>query len=389
LSAFATLDDTGRQVRFIQVGAGGMGRAWTRVLEASEDAELVGLVDLDLAVAREAAGLIGRPDLPVARSIAELLAHPLIVQAPADAVLNVTVPVAHHPVTTEALSLGLPVLSEKPIAPTVAVALSLVATAELSGQLLMISQSRRYYRHLESFKRELTELGTPGVLTNAFFKAPHFGGFRETMQFPLLVDMAIHPFDVARYLLDQAPVSVYCESFNPEWSWYEGDAAANALFEFDGGTRFSYSGSWCSPGQETSWNGSWRASTQSGTVSWDGDNAPQLDQDAVADQAAAAVSPAGSSTAGEEIAGSLAEFVSALRTGTEPSGEVHSNVDSLAMVEAAVLSATTRTRVLIDDVLEAAYAEAQAVEARADVRTRLEEWGSARAGLAQRAKFLR
>lgn len=43
----------------------------------------------------------------------------------------------------------------------------------------------------------------------------------------------------------------------------------------------------------------------------------------------------------EEIAGALAEFGAALRSGEVPSGEVHSNVLSLAMVEAAVQSAST------------------------------------------------
>ena len=33
-----------------------------------------------------------------------------------------------------------------------------------------------------------------------FFKAPHFGGFREEMRHVLLLDMAIHTFDAARLL---------------------------------------------------------------------------------------------------------------------------------------------------------------------------------------------
>ena len=33
-----------------------------------------------------------------------------------------------------------------------------------------------------------------------FFVAPHFGGFREEMDHVLLLDMAIHTFDAARYM---------------------------------------------------------------------------------------------------------------------------------------------------------------------------------------------
>ena len=46
------------------------------------------------------------------------------------------------------------------------------------------------------------------------------------MAYPLLKDMAIHQFDLARDLIGSEPVSISCESFNPGWSWYAGDAAA-------------------------------------------------------------------------------------------------------------------------------------------------------------------
>jgi hypothetical protein len=49
----------------------------------------------------------------------------------------------------------------------------------------------------------------------------------------------------------------------------------------------------------------------------------------------------------------LAEFVASLRTGDAPSTEVHANILSLAMVEAAIRSAETGARVLIADVLAA------------------------------------
>ena len=59
--------------------------------------------------------------------------------------INVTVPVAHAGQHRGAAA-GLPVLCEKPLAESVARGLSMIAAAELSGQLLMVSQSRRYWR---------------------------------------------------------------------------------------------------------------------------------------------------------------------------------------------------------------------------------------------------
>lgn len=334
-------------LRLLQVGAGGMGRAWLRTIKQNPDVVLVGLVDLDLPLARTASDEHGYVDVPVAASVGELAE-----QVGAEAVIDVTVPLAHPVVSVDALLRGLPVLCEKPLAESVRECLTMVAAAEVSGKLLMVSQSRRYFRTGAAFERQLAELGPVGSLSCEFFKSPRFGGFRERMAEPLLVDMAIHQFDLARKLIGAEPISVYCDSYNPAWSWFEGRAAADAVFTFDGGARFAFTGSWCAPGLETSWNGRWRASSANGTAIWDGDSAP------IAELASGEPLPPTLGTEPQEIAGSLAEFVQALRTSTTPQTEVHANVVSVAMVEAAVRSSETGTPVRIADILTTAHAEA-------------------------------
>ena len=131
-----------------------------------------------------------------------------------------------------------------------------------------------------------------------------------------------------------------------------------------------FTGSWCSPGLETSWNGSWRISAAGGTALWDGDYAP------VAQTADGEQIPAEPGTEPEQIAGSLAEFVTALRTGAAPSGEAHSNVMSLAMVEGAIRSAQTRRRVVLGDLLDDAYSQALASEQRPELAAALASWPS-------------
>ena len=352
-------------VRIVQVGAGAMGRAWLEVIGDSDQAELVGLVDLNTEAARQAADEAGFSRVAVAGSLEELFGR-----VDAQAVLNVTIPAAHAAVSTTALRHGLPVLCEKPLAESVSQGLSMIAAAELSGQLLMVSQSRRYWRNLSAFRQLIAQLGPIGTVDCTFFKAPHFGGFREEMPFPLLIDMAIHQFDLARDLTGSEPVAVYCSSYNPSWSWFAGDAAAQVQFELSGGSRFSFSGSWCSPGLETSWNGGWRVSGQRGSAVWDGDNEPR------AEDADGRPITATLSDEPEQIAGSLAEFLGALETGTIPSGEVHSNVLSLAMVESAIKSAGEGRRVLIAEVLDQAHAEAVRTERDPDIRVVLESWSS-------------
>jgi predicted dehydrogenase len=357
-----------RPRRLVQVGAGGMGRAWLRTIAESPEVELAGLVDLDLDVARAALTDAGMPDVPVGRSTAEVADR-----VGADAVVNVTVPEAHLVVNEEALAAGYPVLCEKPAAPTVAAALIQAGMADLSGRLLMISQSRRYFAALRELRRQVDGLGSIGTVTTEFFKAPHFGGFREEMAHVLLVDMAIHAFDAARFLIDAEPVSVYCEEYNPTWSWYTGAANAAAVFEFEGGIRYVYNGSWCAPGQETSWNGSWRVSAAGGTATWDGEGAPIVHRPDVGEPEVVGAAPIR-----EEIAGSLEAFVGALRTGIEPENHIRANVRSLAMVEAAVASAESGSRVRIDDVLERARETAITQTRRDDVREWLRDASVAR-----------
>lgn len=372
-NSFATIPDDGTPLRVVVVGAGGMGRAWLNAVEVSPLVELAGIVDLDLTAASAGAAAVGRP-VPVGTGTARLAAD-----VGAQAIINVTVPAAHHPVTTEALAAGLPVLGEKPVASTLAQGMSLAAAAELSGQLFMVSQSRRYNPRLFTAKRLASTIGNVGIVSADFFKAPRFGGFRDAMEHPLLLDMAIHQFDMARFLLDADPVSVFCEEYNPSWSWYRGDAAATAIFEMSGGERFVFTGSWCSPGQETSWNAAWRISGEHGSVIWDGDNEPLVET------AAAFGEPVGeleSEDPGQEIAGALVDFVSALRTGAAPMGQVHRNIMSLAMVESAVLSASSGKRIMVDALLEESYAQCLAAERNPDVLEILRSWPTVRAALA-------
>ena len=357
-------------LRILQVGAGGMGRAWLRNLATAPDAVLVGLVDLDLDRARAAAVQEGHPEVPVATNLAALAD-----QTGAQAVLDVTVPAAHQVVNTAALRAGLPVLCEKPLAGSVRECLDMVATAQLTGQLLMVSQSRRYWQSLDALRDQLGQLGPIGTVFCEFFKAPRLPGFREQMPHPLLVDMAIHHFDLARLLLAADPVSVYCESSNPPWSWFAGDAAATAVFTFPGGQRFAYTGSWVARGLETSWNGSWRLSAEHGSAVWDGDHPPI----AFREQQEL---PVRLGTRGQEIRGSLAEFVDAVRTGVEPDTVARRNVWSVAMVEAAIASTEVGGRVLLEEVLESAYVEAVRGARDPDARDVLQGWSSVQQALA-------
>src|SRR5690625_2768037 len=78
---------------------------------------------------------------------------------------------------------------------------------------------------------------------------------------------------------------------------------------------------------------------------------------------------------------SLIEFVSALREGRTPMCEVHENLLSFAMVEAAVASIDHGGRIEIDELLEQARVEAIAAETDERARELMHSWSSVREAL--------
>lgn len=346
----------------IVVGAGGMGKAWLDTIDRRDDLRVSAVVDV-MDGAASAAIDEREWDAPSFTSLEHALAA-----IPADLLLNVTIPEAHLEVSATAVHAGVPVLSEKPVTPTVAEAIRLAALSRSRGVLVATSQSRRYSSGISAYRDALNARGGAEHLDAQFFQNPRFGGFRDQMAHPLLIDMAIHTFDQARYLLGTEPVSVYCEEFNPSWSWYKGDAAAEAVFEFDDGVRFSYSGSWCADGLVTSWNGAWRGSADGGTASWDGET--EVRTQGRDDEPTTYTLTRGA----EGLDAALAEFLGALDGGPAPSGEIHRNIWSLAMVEAAIASAESGRRVALDDVFAAALDEARRTASDIDDADALAAW---------------
>ncbi|MCR2812405.1 Gfo/Idh/MocA family oxidoreductase [Microbacterium sp. zg.Y1090] len=332
-----------RQV--VIVGAGGMGRAWMDAVARRDDLWVAAVVDIVPDAAQAAVRERGW-DIPCTATVSEALRA-----VDAGMLLNVTVPEAHVEVSSAALRAGVPVLSEKPVAPTLAGALHLAAISDDTGTLLATSQSRRHARGIRALRDALDTLGGAEQLDARFRQNPRFGGFRDRMASPLLLDMAVHTFDQARYLLGSEPVTVWCEEYSPSWSWYRGAAAAHAVFRFNDGARFAYSGSWCADGLTTSWNGHWRGDAAGGAAEWDGED------HVVAQSGDAPPTVQPLDEAAEGLDAALAEFVGALDGGPAPSGEIAANVWSLAMVEAAVASSTMGTPVSLAAVFGAARAQ--------------------------------
>jgi predicted dehydrogenase len=337
-------------MRALLVGAGGMGRAWARNLAANPDSTLAGWIDVVPGAAEDAAQGLSLEIPYVGTDLADGVRN-----AAPDFVVDVTPPEVHHDVTLAALGTGLPVLGEKPMASTIQEAIEMVAASDAAGKLYMVSQSRRYNGSAVAYRDLIAgQLGKLGILNVDFYIGAHFGGFRDEMESPLILDMAIHTFDMARMLTGKDCVSVYAEEFNPHWSWYKGDSSAVCLFEMEDDLRFDYRGSWAAEGSPTSWEGDWRAVGEKGTAKWDGFEkiTGEIVTKPEGFHSECSAIDAEPVPMKHGIESSLAEFLEALRNGTKPpNGECHDNIKSFAMVMAAHESAKSRRRVMIEELI--------------------------------------
>jgi predicted dehydrogenase len=227
-------------LKAVLAGCGSMSAAWLKAAREVEGLQIAGLVDLNEAAARKRAAEFELPEAVIGTELAAVLA-----QLQPDVVFDCTIPEAHVEVTLEALRHGCHVLGEKPLADSMENARRMVAAAEVAGKLYAVIQNRRYDRRIRRLKAFL-ESGAIGPLTTLhsdFFIGAHFGGFRDRMEHVLLLDMAIHTFDAARFLTGADPVSVYAKEWNPAGSWYDHDASAVAVFQMTDGLVYTYRGS--------------------------------------------------------------------------------------------------------------------------------------------------
>ena len=329
-------------LRAVLVGCGAMSRAWLEAATRSPGLNVVGLADIDVPRARGRAAEFGLIDAIIAED-----APSLIKKIGPDIVFDVAVPAARHGVVSAALASGCHVLTEKPMAESMADARDLVARAKAAGRMYAVVQNRRYLASVRRIAR-VVRSGILGAVTDVhadFFRAPHFGGFREEMNHVLLLDMAIHGFDAMRCMTGLDAVGVTCREWEPKQSWYLQGSSAAAWFDLSNGGVFTYRGSWCAQGLPTSWECAWRIVCEKGTLLWDGDEGIRIERvtgprDGLFDVVSPSEAPA--LDAADRIGGHsgvIADFLAAIRSGAPPETRGEDNIKSLAMALGAIASA--------------------------------------------------
>ena len=181
------------------IGAGRIGQIHARNVAAHAGARLVGICDPDAMAAARLAAACGSAVIGLDEAFA------------AAAVLIASPTPTHTGFIERAAAAGRAVFCEKPIDLDSARARTCVEVAERAGIALMIGFNRRFDPNFVALKNALTggEIGALEVLAITSrdpsppppsYVAASGGLFR---------DMAIHDFDMARFLLDEAVVEVF------------------------------------------------------------------------------------------------------------------------------------------------------------------------------------
>src|SRR5947209_208814 len=170
-------------LRMAVIGVGHLGQAHARVLSTLDDVELVGVADVSAAQARQVAD----------RHNCRAYTHfgPLLDRA--DAACIVVPTCHHHSVAGAFLERGIPLLIEKPIAPTVEQAGELVDLARRTGAVLQVGHIERFNPAFEALS------GRP--IRPKFVECERHGPFTgRSTDIGAVLDLMIHDLDLLNAL---------------------------------------------------------------------------------------------------------------------------------------------------------------------------------------------
>ncbi|MFJ1703298.1 Gfo/Idh/MocA family protein [Kitasatospora sp. NPDC088346] len=314
------------------IGCGAIAGRWVRSLLADGRIEIAALADPDQQAAR---ALADRYELsPVfATTLDETLAL-----APVDVVVNLTPPDHHYRVSREALTHGLHVLTEKPLALNLPDALDLVHLARERGLLLAVMQNRGTDPGFLAF-RDTVHLGgrAPFVVTADTLVTLPGPGFRSSQHLPVTTDLAVHAFDQVRALITAPPTEVTCIE-TPTGFLAPHSSIAVITVRFEDGSLFTYRGGYTAdPFLRTDANGDWRVEARGFAARW----AP----DPASSRKTAESGPPAYQRCITTMVGAL------YQPGTAPVPAA-GNLGSIALLDAALRSAGSSRPVQVPEVLD-------------------------------------
>jgi len=341
--------DNMKKFKFALIGYGNMGKDWGKVIRDFKNLELIAVVDV-----LEKNRIQACKDFELSESQTFDNLSVLLSKVKVDFILDCSPPFAHYKNTLAAFNYSTHVLGEKPISLNPEEAKDVVRLSQDKNLIYMVNQNYRRNPIIQLIKAKIKEIGKLYSVNIDYFQGLEFQDtFRYKFHHPLLLDMAIHHFDLVRMIVGQNAKLVYASEYNPVSSKFIDGSATIAQFKLED-SQFSYRGSWSSVGFNTSYNGQWRFIGENGTIIWDGDlsllierrnKEGNTDKEIVAIPQKFKLKPYDLFL--YELKQNLKLFLESISTNTLPDCWCGDNINSLAMVLSAIKSSDKQSVVEI------------------------------------------
>lgn len=233
--------------RMIQVGTGGFGGAWCSTFLPPNIQE--GLIEVVAAVDINPAALDNaRTHLGLRADQCYTDLQRALDENRADFCTIVVPPAFHEQVVDAALAHDLHILSEKPIADTLAGSVRIAEKVKRAGKLMGVTMSHRFDQDKSTLRHELRSghWGAVDYVVCRFTcdcrRYGSWGAFRHEIPDTLMVEGAVHHLDILADLAGSRCDTLYAQTWNPSWGEFKGDSQGLVLMHCENGTRAFYEG---------------------------------------------------------------------------------------------------------------------------------------------------
>jgi UDP-N-acetylglucosamine 3-dehydrogenase len=222
-------------LRAAVLGVGAMGRSHARVYAEMESVRLAAVADPDTRAAERIAGSYG--------SVAYSDYRELLDREKPDLVTVAVPTTSHAEVALEAISRGIHVLVEKPLAFSLDEARAIIDAAESNGVKLAVGHIERFNPAVVEIKRRLSEQELGRIFQVHARRLSPFPG--RVQDVGVILDLATHDIDVMCHLLDAEVTRVFAETERKAHATQED--LLSALLRFSSGAIGVLDVNWLTP----------------------------------------------------------------------------------------------------------------------------------------------
>jgi predicted dehydrogenase len=255
------------------------------------------------------------------------------------------------------------ILAQKPLGMNYAEALEAVRCCEAAGIVLAVNQNMRYDQSVRAAKTLLTNgtIGEPILATIDMRGVPHWMPWQSELGWVTLRIMSIHHIDCFRYWFGD-PDGIYCSIRpDPRTKFSHTDGICAYILEYGSGLRcVAIDDTWTGPAKE--------GCPAEISIKWriEGLNGLAIGELGWCKDPYTSASTLRYATKGDEqfhepkwseswfpdaFAGTMGQLLIALETGEEPAISGHDNLKTMALVEAAYLSAEKKRMVNLSEII--------------------------------------